>query len=92
MKISGFTIIRNAINYDFPVVESIQSVLPIVDEFVIALGDSDDRTDELIASIKSDKIKILRTQWDSQRYNIKGMIYAHQTDIAVQACTGAWCI
>ena len=37
MKISGFTIIRNAINYDFPVVESIKSVLPIVDEFVIAL-------------------------------------------------------
>ena len=49
MKISGFTIIPNAINYDFPVVESIKSVLPIVDEFVIALGNSDDKTDELIS-------------------------------------------
>lgn len=92
MKISGFTIIRNAINYDFPVVESIQSVLPVVDEFVIALGNSDDQTDELISSIKSDKIKIIHTQWDSCRYNIKGMIYANQTDIAMQACTGDWCI
>lgn len=92
MKISGFTIIRNAINYDFPVVESIKSVLPIVDEFVIALGNSDDKTDELISSIKSDKIKIIHTQWDSCRYNIKGMIYANQTDIALQACTGDWCI
>ena len=92
MKISGFTIIRNAINYDFPVVESIKSVLPIVDEFVIALGNSDDKTDELISSIKSDKIKIIHTQWDSCRYNIKGMIYANQTDIALQACTGDWFI
>lgn len=92
MKISGFTIIRNAVNYDFPVVESIKSVLDLVDEFVIALGDSSDDTEELVNSIKSDKIKIIKSNWDSSKYNKDGQVYAHQTDIALKACTGDWCI
>lgn len=92
MKISGFTIIRNAINYDFPVVECIHSMLDLVDELVIALGDSSDNTDELINSIKSDKIKIIKTDWDSSKYSRDGQVYASQTDIALKACTGDWCL
>lgn len=92
MTISGFTIIRNAINYDFPVVECITSLLDLVDELVIALGDSSDQTEELVNSIKSDKIKIIKTNWDSSKYNKDGQVYAHQTDIALKACKGDWCI
>lgn len=92
MTISGFTIIRNAINYDFPVVECIKSLLELVDELVIALGDNNDRTEELVDSIKSDKIKIIRTNWDSSKYNKDGQVYANQTDIALKACKGDWCI
>lgn len=92
MKISGFTFIRNAVNYDFPIVESIRSILPLVDELVIALGDSDDNTTEIVTGIQSDKIKIIHTQWDSRKYNQRCMIYANQTDIAMQACTGDWCV
>lgn len=92
MTISGFTIIRNAINYDFPVVECITSLLSLVDELVIALGDSSDQTDELIKSIKSDKIKIIKSDWDSSKYNKDGQVYANQTDIALKACKGDWCI
>ena len=57
-KISGFTMVRNATKYYFPIKESILSILPIVDEFIIALGDNDesDRTREEIESIQSDKI------------------------------------
>lgn len=91
MKISGFTIIRNAVNYDFPVIECILSMLPVVDELVIALGDSTDNTEEIVTSLKSDKIKIIRTNWNPKKYNRDGMVYAHQTDIALKACTGDWC-
>jgi len=35
MKISGFTIIRNAVMNDYPVLEAIQSILPVVDEMVV---------------------------------------------------------
>ena len=42
MKISGFTFIRNGNKFDFPYIESIKSILPLVDELVIAVGDSED--------------------------------------------------
>ena len=92
MKISGFTIIRNAAVYDFPIVECITSALELVDEFVVVAGDSKDNTDELLASIKSPKLRIIRSNWDVAKYRERGMVYAHQTDLALQACTGDWCL
>ena len=35
MKVVGFTFIRNALTYDYPVLESIQSLLPLCDEMVV---------------------------------------------------------
>lgn len=64
MKLAGFTIIRNAIKYDYPVLEAIRSVLPICDIFFVGVGKSDDATRELIEKINSDKIKIIDTVWD----------------------------
>lgn len=64
MYISGFSFVRNAIKFDYPVIESINSILPICDEFVIAVGKSDDGTRELIESLNENKIKIVDTEWD----------------------------
>ena len=64
MKVSGFSFIKDAIKYDYPIVEAINSVLPICDEFVIAVGKSSDSTLELIKSIPSEKIRIIETEWD----------------------------
>ena len=60
MLISGFTIIRNAVLNDYPVVEAIRSILPLVDEMIVLVGDSTDATEDLIRAIGSDKIKIDR--------------------------------
>lgn len=91
MKISGFTFIKNGDKLYIPTKESILSILPICDEFVIALGDcdEDDKTEELIASINSPKIKIVRTTWDTKKFP-KNTEFAHQTDIAKENCTGDW--
>lgn len=91
MKISGFTIAKNADTLYYPVRESVLSILPLVDEFVIALGECapDDKTRELIESIGDPKIKIIETVWDIQQYP-NGMEYAHQTDIAKAHCSGEW--
>jgi hypothetical protein len=35
MKVGGFTFVRNVVKYDYPVVESIRSILPVVDEFIV---------------------------------------------------------
>ena len=83
MKVSGFTIIRNAIKYDFPVVEAISSALPLCDEFVVAVGDCEDGTLELIQSINSPKIKIVRTVWEEEKYHSKNLeILAVETNKA----------
>ena len=60
INISGFTIARNAIKFNYPILESIQSILPVCDEFVVNVGDSEDDTLKLIQSIHSPKIKIIQ--------------------------------
>lgn len=92
MKISGFTIVRNADKYYFPIKESICSILPLVDEFIVALGDNDekDKTEEIIRSIDSDKIQIIDRVWDERLYQ-ESKILAHETNFALQQCTGDWC-
>jgi hypothetical protein len=84
MKISGFTIIRNAIKYDYPVSEAIISILPLCDEFIVAVGNSVDGTLELVKQIKSPKIKIIETVWDDSLRE-GGRTFALETDKAFQA-------
>ncbi|MBQ4280157.1 MAG: glycosyltransferase family 2 protein [Rikenellaceae bacterium] len=92
MRISGFTFIRNAVQFDFPIIECVRSALDLVDEFIVVAGNSEDATDELLARLDSPKVKIIRTTWDTGTYNVAGSIYAQQTDVALRACTGDWCV
>jgi len=64
LKVTGFSFVKNALIYDYPVIEAIKSILPICDEFVVAVGKSDDKTLELIQSIAPEKIRIIETVWD----------------------------
>ncbi len=84
MKVSGFTFIRNAIANDYPVVESITSVLPLCDEFIVALGNSTDGTADLIRNIKTDKIRIIDTIWDDTLKE-GGQVFAEETNKALDA-------
>lgn len=84
MKIAGFTFIRNAIVNDYAIVEAITSILPICDEFVVAVGDSEDNTRKLIEDIKSPKIKIIDTVWDMS-VREGGRTFALETDKAFAA-------
>jgi hypothetical protein len=79
MKITGITIVRNAVLNDFPVVEAISSILPVVDEMIVSIDKGDDDTDALIRSIQSDKLKIIYSTWDM---NLRegGRVYALETD------------
>jgi hypothetical protein len=92
MKISGFTIVRNAVKYDYPVVEAIKSILPVCDEFVVAVGKSEDTTLDLIKKIPSDKIRIIETVWD-ESLRVGGRTFAKETDKAFQAISADvdWC-
>ncbi|MBN1596922.1 MAG: hypothetical protein JW894_01400 [Bacteroidales bacterium] len=91
MKISGFSMVKNATKLYYPIKASIMSILPIVDEFVVAVGDcdEDDSTRKEIESIGSEKVRIIDTKWDLKKYP-NGTENAHQTDIAREACSGDW--
>jgi hypothetical protein len=84
MKVAGFTFIRNAIKNDYPVVEAITSILPVCDEFIVALGNSEDETEKLIRNINSSKIKIINTVWDDALRD-GGAVFAAETDKAFKA-------
>jgi len=91
MIISGFTFVRNAMVFGYPILESINSLLPLVDELIIAFGKSDDNTLDVLKSINNSKIKIIETEWEP---NLKkdGLIYSQQTNLALANCKGDWCI
>ncbi len=84
MKVSGFTFVKNAVKYGYPVVESIKSVLPIVDEMIVCLGDSEDETNKLIGSIDSDKIRIIHSVWNNSLRE-GGKVLAVETNKAMDA-------
>lgn len=91
MIVAGFTFIRNAIKYDYPIVEAIKSILPLCDYVVVAIGDSDDRTEELITGLNEKKIRIIHTVWDESVPN--GGVLAVETDKAFDAIgdDADWC-
>ena len=92
MFVSGFTFVRNAIKFDYPVIEAILSILPICDEVIVAVGNSDDDTLGLIKSIDSSKIKIIETVWDDSLRK-GGQVLAVETDKALAAVSSDadWC-
>lgn len=92
MKVAGFTFIRNALLYDYPVVEAITSILPVCDRFVVAVGRSDDDTLDLVRSIGDPKIHILETVWDDSLRE-GGQVLAAETNKAFDAIPpeSDWC-
>lgn len=92
MKVAGFTFIRNALLYDYPVVEAIRSILPICDCFVVAVGRSDDDTLHLVRSIGDPRIRVIETEWDDS-LRAGGRVLAVETDKAFRAIPDDcdWC-
>lgn len=69
MKVAGFSFVKNAVLYQYPIIEAIHSILPICDEFVIAIGKCEDGTLQLIQGMNEPKIKIIETEWDEKPKN-----------------------
>lgn len=90
MHISGFSFVRNAEKYGFPVRESLTSLAPFCDEILVAVGRSDDDTLDVVQSIDP-KIRAIPTVWDDSLRG-GGRVYAQQTEVALAECRGEWCV
>jgi hypothetical protein len=89
MKVSGFTIIRNGIKYFYPFREAILSILPLCDELIVNVGDSEDNTYQEVKSIGDNKIKVIRRTWDMSLRE-GGKLLSVETNEAIKECTGDW--
>jgi len=89
MKVSGFTFLRNGTRFGYPFVESIKSILPLCDEFIVSLGPCDDDTEARINAIDDARIRIIHTTWNEQMCT-KGYVYGQQKNIAHFNCSGDW--
>lgn len=87
VPISGFTIVRNAVKLDFPVLESIRSILPVCEEMVVNVGKSDDDTLDLIRSLDDPRIRIVEAEWD---WSDKILALGRETRRAMAACRFPW--
>ena len=85
--LSGFTIVRNAVALDYPIIPAVRSLLDVCDEVVVNVGRSDDGTRELVAALGDPRVRILDTVWDFSRGSTA---LAVETDRAMAACRGAW--
>lgn len=92
LKVSGFTIVRNARILDYPFEESVLSALPLCDEFIINCGKSDDDTRDIcqrLAEQFPNQIRVIHTQWTKTQ---GGHQLRDQTNRAINECTGDWCV
>jgi len=89
MKVSGFTFLRDAEISGYPFIESIESILPIVDEFICVIGKSEDSTREKVEALKNPKIRIVDSKWNESMQD-RGFVYGQQKMIAQYNCSGDW--
>ncbi len=91
MKVSGFTIARNAVKFGYPIEESLRSLLPLVDELVVGVGDGEDSTWDVVTGIGDLKIKPFKSVWDMTKRE-GGVLLSEQTNIALARCSGDWAV
>jgi len=92
MKVSGLTLARYAVKFDYPLVESMRSIWDLCDEYLVNIGADDEDTYRLlIREFPGDKLKILRPKWNDD-VRERGRIFSEQTNYGLDRCTGEWII
>lgn len=91
IAISGFTFVRNGVNFDYPFEESIRSMLPLVDDLVVNVGVGSDETLERVMALAKEhrQIVVIQNAWD-ENLRAEGLILSQQTNLALARCKGDW--
>lgn len=85
--LSGFSVVRNAVALDYPIVPAIRSILDLCDEVVVNVGPPDDGTRDLVASIGDPRVRIVDGVWDVSQGRL---VLSVETNRAMAACRGQW--
>jgi hypothetical protein len=89
MRISGVSLVKDAVRLDFPLLESLRSILPLCDELIVNVGPSADGTRALVERLADPRLRIIEGEW---RAGPGGAVLARETQRALAAATGDWAI
>ncbi len=90
-RVSGFSLVRGARELDYPIVESLRSMLPLVDEVVVAVHRGDEATRELLRSVDGERLVLVESDWDEGPRG-GGRTLARQTNLALARCRHPWAL
>ncbi len=90
-RVSGFSIVREARRLDYPVVESLRSLLPLVEEIVVVVHRGDGETRELLCGLDDGRLVMVETDWDAGPRG-GGRTLARQTNVALARCRHPWAL
>ena len=89
MRISGVSLVKDAVRLDFPLLESLRSILPLCDELIVNVGPSDDGTRALVEQLADPRLRIIEGDWSPGQ---GGAVLAVETQRALAAASGDWAI
>lgn len=91
LPVSGFSIVRAARELDYPVVESLRSMLPLVEEIVVVVHHGDEETREMLGGLDDPRLVMVETDWDEGPRG-GGRTLARQTNLALARCRHPWAL
>jgi hypothetical protein len=89
--VSGFSIVKNATIYDYPVEVALRSALPLIDELHVNVGVSDDDTLERVRSIGDPRIRIHEADWGDPTGRATRDL-GDETNRVMAACRHDWAL
>jgi len=88
VRVSGFTIARQVRRLGYPIQASLRSLLPLVDELIVNVGDGDDGTLEAVLEVDDPRVIVFRSTWDMNKRD--GLTLSEETNKALARCRGDW--
>jgi hypothetical protein len=89
--LSGCTIVRSVPGYEYPVGESLRSLLPLVDELVVVAQRGDAAALDATRALGDARVRVMETDWD-EGPALRGLALARQTNIALAECRNRWAL
>lgn len=90
MRVVGVSLVRDARALDFPIVETIRSILPLTDQVLVNVGAGTDGTAEYLRSAIADpRITTVERDWDD---SVGGTMLARETQAMLDLARGDWVV
>lgn len=80
-RVFGFTLLRNAVKYDYCFKESLESLLNVCEDVTIAFDRGEDETEKILNQLP--RLHLVDSSWNMQKRE-GGIVLSEQTNIALE--------